>query len=354
MDALSRQVLAETIGRVRDRIQQLRERGDSVSEQDTKRILIEPVLSALGWRLEELDDLRSEYRRKPQDNPVDYALVVFGEPCLFVEAKALSSALDHRKCASQVLGYASVVGVGWCLVTNGDEYRLYNSHAAVDVEEKLFRTVRLSDRAQDDECLETLGLLAKDQMGDKALEILWKGQFIDRKVKAAVSDLYAGDDSGFARLVRKRTPELSLAEVKDSLKRAKLSIDFPSISALLRAPLLGKAQATTTEAKPDPRPSGSRVSLADLITAGVIAPPLELETTYKKVHLTATVDANGKVIFGGTAYGSPSAAGGAARGSVLGSPAGGPFPATDGWRFWQFRDPRTGALRPLDELREGN
>jgi hypothetical protein len=40
-------------------------------------------------------------------------------------------------------------------------------------------------------------------MGDEALEILWKGQFIDRRVKAAVNDVYigddSGDDSGFAR-----------------------------------------------------------------------------------------------------------------------------------------------------------
>ena len=183
MDIARRQALGETLAKVRGRIQQIRERGDNITEQDTKRILIEPVLSALGWQMDELDDVRSEYRRKPQDDPVDYALLVFGEPCLFVEAKTLTTALG-RKCASQVLGYASVVGVGWCLVTNGDEYRLYNSHAAVDVEEKLFRTVRLSDPSQENYCVDTLVLLAKDQMGEHVLELLWKGQFVDRRVKA--------------------------------------------------------------------------------------------------------------------------------------------------------------------------
>jgi type I site-specific restriction endonuclease len=126
--------------------------------QDTKAILIDPVLAALGWRLDELGDVRREYRAKPQDNPVDYALLVFAQPRLFVEAKALSTSLD-RKCASQVLGYASVVGVGWCLLTNGDEYRLCNSHAKVDVDEKLLRTVRLSDPAQAELCIETLELI---------------------------------------------------------------------------------------------------------------------------------------------------------------------------------------------------
>ena len=128
--------LHETLTKVRARIVELSDHDDRIGEEETKAILIDPVLTALGWRVDELQDVRREYRAKSQDNPVDYALLAFGKPRLFVEAKALSSALD-RKSASQLLGYAAVVGVGWCLLTNGDEYRLYNSHASVDVDEKL-------------------------------------------------------------------------------------------------------------------------------------------------------------------------------------------------------------------------
>jgi hypothetical protein len=125
--------LRETLTKVRARIDELREHGDRISEEETKAILIDPVLAALGWRVDELEDVRREYRAKTNDNPVDYALVVFGKPRLFVEAKALSVALD-RKSASQVVGYAATVGVSWCVLTNGDEYRLYKSHASVDVD----------------------------------------------------------------------------------------------------------------------------------------------------------------------------------------------------------------------------
>lgn len=187
MDASGRRVLAEAVAKVRNRIEQIRERNGSIGEQDTKATLIEPVLAALGWRLEELDDVRREYKVKPQDNPVDYALVVMGRPRLFVEAKPLGTALD-RKSASQVLGYASVTGVWWCLVTNGDEYRLYNSHAPVDVDEKLFRTVRLADPAQEALSLDTLSLLAKDAIGDSTIEAAWKSQFVDRRVKGVLED----------------------------------------------------------------------------------------------------------------------------------------------------------------------
>ena len=226
MTAKAHSVLRETLAKARVRIEELRGRGDRVSEQDTKAILIEPILAALGWRLDELDEVRREYRATGQDNPVDYALLDFGQPRLFVEAKALGVSLD-RKCASQVLGYAAVVGVGWCLLTNGDEYRLYNSHAKVDVDEKLLRAVRLSDPEQSAVCLETLTLIARDAMRDSGLDVLWKSQFVDRRVKATLEGLFCDDDGALARLVRKHSSELGLAEVRESLRRARVQVAFP-------------------------------------------------------------------------------------------------------------------------------
>ena len=55
------------------------------------------------------------------------------------------------------------MGVRWCLLTNGDEYRIYNSHAAVDVDEKLFRIVQVSE--SDTKVLtDTLLLLGREMM----------------------------------------------------------------------------------------------------------------------------------------------------------------------------------------------
>jgi hypothetical protein len=59
---------------IRKRIQQVRDRKELIGEQNTKAALIDPLLAALGWELQEIDEVRREYRRKPQDNPVDYAL----------------------------------------------------------------------------------------------------------------------------------------------------------------------------------------------------------------------------------------------------------------------------------------
>ena len=141
--------VAAAIDIVRKRIRQIRDRNELIGEQNTKAALIDPLLSALGWDLQEIDEVRREYRRKPQDNPVDYALFLNRTECLLIEAKSLEKDLGDRKWISQNISYAAVVGVKWCVLTNGDEYRVYNSHAEVDVDEKLFRKVSVSDSGVD-------------------------------------------------------------------------------------------------------------------------------------------------------------------------------------------------------------
>lgn len=357
MDTSEARVLGEAIVKVRNRILQTRERSEHIGEQDTKAILIDPVLSALGWQLQELDEVRREYRRKPQDNPVDYALLVLRKPRLFIEAKALGTALDHRKCARQVLGYASVVGVGWCVVTNGDEYRLYNSHAAVDVEDKLFRMVRISDSAQTEFAVETLGLLRKETLGENLLETLWKSQFVDRRVRFALEDVFLGDDAGLSRLMRKRLPELSPSEIRDSLRRASVRIDFPMITpdslAQGRGPAAEVVDFTEAPLERSPRSVAAfGVTVADLIGAGLIRPPLRLERKYRGVELEATVELDGSVRLGDQICSSLSTAGGLARKSVIGTSDGRPYPQTNGWTFWQYRDEDTGGVHPISKLRQ--
>ena len=124
--------LASVLTTVRERIERARDRGDRLGEQNTKATLIEPVLAALGWRLDNIDDVYREYRSKPQDNPVDYGLFIHRSPRFFIEAKALEKDPADRKWIGQTLSYATMVGVEWCVLTNGDEYRLYNAHAPVD------------------------------------------------------------------------------------------------------------------------------------------------------------------------------------------------------------------------------
>jgi len=84
----------------------------------------------------------------------------------------------------------------------------------------------------------------------------------------------------------------------------------------------------------------AEATLPDLIATGFVKAPLELERTYKGVRLTASVQPDGTVLCGGRDCETLSAAGGVARKSVLATPPSDPPPETNGWTFWQFRDPR--------------
>ncbi len=176
-------LLARTLKELRGRIARVRSPG--LNEQNTKATLIEPVLRALGWDTEDVEEVVREYRIKSRDKPVDYGLLVLRTPRLFVEAKALGENLDDRRWTNQIMGYAGVAGVQWIVLTDGNEYRIYNTHAPVSVEEKLFRTVRVSD---DGPLLhETLELLAKDRLEENRIEQLWRANFVDRQVKGPPS-----------------------------------------------------------------------------------------------------------------------------------------------------------------------
>ena len=340
--------LANAIDVVRKRIQQIRDRKETIGEQNTKAALIDPILIALGWDLQEIDEVRREYRRKPQDNPVDYALFLNRTECLFIEAKSLEKDLNDRKWISQNLGYATVVGVRWCALTNGDEYRIYNSHAAVDVEQKLFRSVRISDAANANYVADTLHLLSKEQMHGRLLDELWKVHFIDGNVSRSIEALLANEDAGLIRLLCKKAKGVTPSEVRASLKRAKIRIDFP-------VPAVGRIRPMSTVGGGRQKAGQAMVAdatVGNLIEAGLIRPLLRIEREYKAVHLTAVVRPDGKVEFDGQVYDSLSTAAGMARKSVVGAPEGRPYPQTNGWTFWMYSDEDGGELREIDHLRQ--
>ena len=91
--------------------------------------------------------------------------------------------MDDRHRPDQILVYAMHAGVQWVVLTDGDEYRVYNAHAVVPFEEKLFRSVRLSDEGARTE--ELLELIAKERMRENWIDTLWKAHFVDRQIRAS-------------------------------------------------------------------------------------------------------------------------------------------------------------------------
>lgn len=279
----TQQIVMARLQEVRQRLHRYRNRNDNISEADTKAALIEPLLLAIGWDTFDIEEVKREYRHKSPDNPVDYALFVGRRPLLFVEAKGLKEKMDDRKWITQTVNYANAVGVEWCVLTNGDEYRIYNSHAPCDVEEKLFSNVLISNVAQEQSTLEILDLISKDRLSEKKIDNLWKAHFIDRRVRLVLQSLLKGSDQSFIKLLRKETPDLTPTQIRDSLLRADIQIDYPMIvpstvlsdtSSVSRQPsppppLTTRPRGNTHKKRPTNAKTTHRKSPAHIVSRGV-------------------------------------------------------------------------------------
>ncbi|MFL5243583.1 MAG: hypothetical protein ACJ8FY_15870 [Gemmataceae bacterium] len=169
----------------------------NLGEQNTKASLVEPILEALGWDIRDPDEVHREFKPTSKDCPVDYALKLMRKPRLFVEAKGLGESLSDRKWIVQILSYATVAGVEWCVLTDGNEYRFYNAAALVDAEEKLFCQVRLIDATEQD-VAKTLSLISRINMEENIIEVLWTAHFIDRRVKDTLHECWNQRTKGWS------------------------------------------------------------------------------------------------------------------------------------------------------------
>lgn len=207
---------------------------DRLSEADTKAAFVDPILGALGWDLRDVLSVSREYRHQSQDNPVDYALSIAGSPVLFVEAKALSRDLADYKWVTQTIAYANAAGVQWCVLTNGDDYQIYNAFAKAEAAKKLFRSIRISDSKNRGTVIDTLLLLSSKTLAEKRIDILWKEQFVDQRVRNAVTSLFRDIDDRLVRLIAKIADGLRAPEVRDSLRRCDLDLKRTASSCFHR------------------------------------------------------------------------------------------------------------------------
>jgi predicted transport protein len=162
-----------------------------------------------------------------------------------IEAKGLGQNLDDRRWKSQVLSYATVAGVAWCVLTDGNEYGIYNATAREDVDRKLFRKVRITEDDLE-EVAETLGLLSRDNMEEIRLDREWKTHYIDRQVRAAFREILIGPNKRLISLIRSHTEGLSPKDVAESIRRLPIRIDDRTPATTVKEVSHGAAASTDT------------------------------------------------------------------------------------------------------------
>lgn len=343
--------LKETIKTTVAKIAKFKDRG--LGEQNTKASLIEPILESLGWDIRDPDEVHREFKPTTRDSPVDYALKLLRKPRLFVEAKGLGEDLADRKWIAQVLGYAIVAGVEWCVLSDGDEFRFYNAIVPLDAEEKLFCKLRLSE-ASEAEAVRILRLISRRNMEENLINVLWSAHFVDRQVRESLKRLIDTVDKRLIRLIRLDADKLSPKEITDSIRRLDIRISQPQ-ELPDAAGIVSSRRSESTDAKPPKRagkkPKRQKVkehfgsSLAEIIQAGLLKPPVKLFRKYKGSRMEATLKSDGSVEFQGSTFASCSAAAEVARGTITGRRMN-----TNGWSFWQYLD-ATGKPRTLFDVR---
>ncbi len=295
-----------------------------LSEADTRVHLVDPVLAILGYRA--VDDMRREVTIPATREFVDYELRAGGQPHALVEAKALKHPITDQH-AAQCVQYASVLGVRWCLITNGVSWTIYDAHAKGPLAGKHVAHVRLDSDAQAAaKAWSVLSLFSRESLAQSP-------PLTTLLVERVVSDELQRTDSSaitaLRRAVKGRFGEnVSSQAILDAVR----SIMTPSSLEVGQEESTTSAEVTGAKAR-RPR-KAPRSGLVELMEAGLLPSDAALECTlYGATHAARVRD--GAIELEGKTYATPSAAASALRGGK----------ASNGWVIWKFKGELLADLR---------
>ena len=114
--------------------QRIKDHGDSLRQNETRTrmALIDPLLQALGWDVADPSAVMPEY--DVSGKRADYALLSGNSVVVFLEAKRLDESLSNHR--SQIVAYASELGIKFPALTNGNEWEVYDNSKLVPIEQR--------------------------------------------------------------------------------------------------------------------------------------------------------------------------------------------------------------------------
>ncbi|MEM4593109.1 MAG: type I restriction endonuclease, partial [Sulfolobales archaeon] len=115
--------LLETFKKLRERIERYRNLLEK-NEMLTRYVLIDPLLRALGWDIENPEQVRPEERQEA--GVPDYVLYVGEEKIIAIEAKSLGTSLDEKQIIELGFKYGWQNKIPYFIITNGDRWDIYD------------------------------------------------------------------------------------------------------------------------------------------------------------------------------------------------------------------------------------
>lgn len=177
------------------------------------------------------------------------------------------------------------------------------------------------------------------------LEARIKEKIGSGEVYKFISDLIS-DKPSIIIVINERTSELeeAIRDIRGDVKILEFKIfRREGISEEIDAYLFNPVINLKNMEKPfELKPISERSNNKSILPVG-----LKIYKEYKNIRLEAEIIENSKIKFNGKIYNSPSSAAVAAIQST-----GSKRSTEDGWRFWKYKDPKTGEEKLLDELRK--
>ena len=310
----------------------------ALSEADTRAYLIDPVLRLLGYVT--VADIRREVPVPATKEFLDYELYVDGKAQAIVEAKALRHSVTDQ-AAAQCVQYAAILGVRWCIITNGLTWAVYNAHANGPLAEKRVAVVALDgDERSIIDAWEVLSLFARDALVQTSplSQLLAERVVIDelsRPDSPAVAALRKAIQSRFGERVSGQVVVAAVEKARglgqhEPANRVAETVKTAPSRLPDGQPAIRSTRSPQAVVKSD---GGAKVSVLDLLNAGLLADDAALECTHKGVSHLARVRGD-RIEMSGTLYPTLSAAAAIARGGT-----------TNGWEFWSYQGATLAQLR---------
>lgn len=130
----------------------------SYNEEMTKKDFILPLFRALGWKIEDGDEVTAE--EKISNKRVDYGFRIEGIPKFFLEAKAMKEDLDNITFVEQAINYAWHKGCTWAVLTDFEGVKIFNAEwKSANPLQNLFFSLRCSQFIKE---FDQLSLLSRE------------------------------------------------------------------------------------------------------------------------------------------------------------------------------------------------
>jgi len=187
--------------------QMIRDHGDTMSERETETRLIEPMLDILQWDPTSID-VRKGYPIKTEGRnyKADYALMIGSKPRILVEVKKVASDLRDENVI-QLMKYAFYEKADVFILTNGDEWRVYEPYHRQDM---VFR-FNLENMESN---LDYLWLLSKHSMETGLLDLELDRRYAIEKVYEYI-DKHREDWIGDIERMSKKFTQDGIARILD-------------------------------------------------------------------------------------------------------------------------------------------